>query len=294
LIDNSQPFISVIVPVFNNADGIAILLNALESQTYGVSHYEVVVIDNGSQDETLEVVTRFASHSESTIVILQESHRGSYAARNKGLSESRGEILAFTDSDCIPTESWLMDGVSGLLETNADGAGGRIEFTYESGTPNVYEYLDSANKLDQKSYVEDVGFAATANFVVRRSAIDKLGPFLSDLESGGDYEFGVRFERHGLSLTYLEDATVMHPARSSFGSIIKKNMRVARGQRGLQDKGLWSGALPGVKLLMPPRKLPAHSQFPVPSGLNRIRMIGTIILGRYVNFLIRRTPWKGW
>src|SRR5262245_50422661 len=100
-----QPFISVIIPVYNDTERLRTCLTALADQTYPRDRYEVIVVDNGSTIPPRSLVESFPG-----FVFAEESKPGSYAARNRGLQIARGDVLAFTDSDCIPDRHWLAAG----------------------------------------------------------------------------------------------------------------------------------------------------------------------------------------
>jgi len=288
VVDSSQPLISVIVPVFNNADGIVLLLRALESQSYDNENYEVIIVDNGSQDGTFEVASLFSDNSETTIKVVKELTVGAYAARNKGVSEASGEILAFTDSDCIPTPTWIEKGAAVLANSTAAGAAGGVEFTFLGAKANPYEYVDSANKLAQETYVTKMGFAATANFFVRKTAVDELGGFDSSLRSGGDYEFGQRLTASGRELIFAGDAVVEHPARSTFREIIKKNLRVAGGQYALRKQGKLKHGSFSWKNFFPPLTMPHDARWETDlSSVDKLKIRATVTAGRYVNLYVR-------
>ena len=107
----SNLFVSVIIPVYNDSERLKLCLEALENQTYSKDLYEVIVVDNASEEDIKSIVGQF-SQAKYTY----ESQSGSYVARNKGISIARGEILAFTDSDCIPASDWIEKGVANLFK----------------------------------------------------------------------------------------------------------------------------------------------------------------------------------
>lgn len=118
-----ERFVSVIIPVFNDAERLKICLTALETQTYPQDCYEEIVVDNGS-DESLENIVKQFPQAK----LAYCNNPGSYAARNHGISLAKGEILAFTDSDCIPASDWLTMGVKRLVATaNCGLVAGKIE-----------------------------------------------------------------------------------------------------------------------------------------------------------------------
>ena len=252
-------FVSVIVPVYNDAEGVRGTLGALVSQTYPRDAYEIIVADNGSHDGTRQVVEQFQTQYFDLVrLVVEDEVQSSYAARNKGIQAARGEILAFTDADCIPVSEWLEEGVKAVVGKNAAFAAGQIKMTFQGKKPNAWEYLDAARKLNQRAYVENAGFGATANLFVRRDLFDKYGLFRGDLLSGGDYEFGRRLTRSGEKLVYAENAIVHHPARSTFKAILKKSRRVARGEKQLQTLGLLGpSSVLSWRSLIPVRRCPS-------------------------------------
>lgn len=225
-----SPFVSVIIPVHNDSERLQNCLEALENQTYPKDLYEVIVVDNGSDNSIESVVNLFNQAFAS-----YESTPGSYAARNKGISLAKGEILAFTDADCIPAFNWLETGVRHLLSTPKCGiVGGQIELFFKSPTrPTAVEIYESVTYLQQKSHIEKGKYGATANIFTFKRIVDKVGNFNSKLKSRGDAEFGQRVFAHGYSLIYADDCCVAHPARYSFAQLYKRIVRIKGGTHEL-------------------------------------------------------------
>ncbi|MFT4283155.1 MAG: glycosyltransferase family A protein, partial [Candidatus Woesearchaeota archaeon] len=96
--------VSVIIPVHNDSYRLKKCLTALKYQDY--RNYEVLLIDNNSKENIKKICKEY-----SFVKYFKEEKKGSYSARNKGISNSNGEIIAFTDSDCIPNKDWLSEGV---------------------------------------------------------------------------------------------------------------------------------------------------------------------------------------
>jgi len=245
-------FVSIIIPIFNDPIRIRMVLDALLTQTLPQDSYEIIIADNGSTDSTPQVIKEYCTEYSNIVrLVFERQTQSSYAARNKGLRVARGKILAFTDSDCVPAQNWIEAGVRALQHQKAKCGGGRITFFFKSVRPNIYEYYDSARKLNQQAYIDQAGFAATANFFARRELFDRYGEFRYNLISGGDYEFGRRLTTAGEKMIYISDAIVQHPARASFKEILKKSSRVAAGQKELEYIGLlehgtlsWRNCLP--------------------------------------------------
>jgi glycosyltransferase involved in cell wall biosynthesis len=263
------------------------LLASLVKQEFPKDQYEIIVADNRSTDTSKDIAQEYGRNYPHLFKNVSEDNiQSSYAARNRGIQIARGEILAFTDSDCIPSESWLREGCNALLKDNASMIAGRIDFIFRNSEPNIWEYFDAAGKLNQKSYVEGAGFGATANLFVRKDMFTKYGMFLSKLESGGDYEFGRRLTQAGEPLQYSEKALVFHPARYRFRSKLAKSKRIAKGQKMLATMGLLDhGQLNWRQLLL-------TLYYPTLPEL-RIRIYKKILLVlinnsfRYYNFYLR-------
>ena len=234
----NAPLVSVVVPVLHDGPGIRACLEALLGQTYPAGGYEIVVADNGSTDDTRAVVESLRAGAGSRVsLVVEDRVRTSYAARNQGLRAARGQVLAFTDADCVPAPTWLEEGVRALRVSSAACVAGRIVVTFAGHRLNAYEYWDSAFRFNQESYVRR-HFAATANMFLQARVIERHGPFRPELVSGGDREFGFRLWKAGEHLAYAPDAIVAHPARATFAAIYRKGLRLALAHRPLHRLGV--------------------------------------------------------
>ncbi|MDJ0742883.1 MAG: glycosyltransferase [Xenococcaceae cyanobacterium MO_167.B27] len=218
-----KQFVSVIIPVFNDPERIQICLAALEKQTYPRNYYEVIVVDNGSDESLENLVKQFP---QARLAYCLEP--GSYAARNHGIFLAKGEILAFTDSDCVPAPDWLEKGVKWLSATVDCGlVAGKIEIFFQnSDRPNAVELYDSVSFFNQQQYVEEENYGATANVFAYKWVFERVGLFNAQLKSGGDKDWGQRVFAKGYTLTYAEEVRIAHPARYSFGQMYRKIARI--------------------------------------------------------------------
>lgn len=216
------PFVSVIVPVYNDPDGIRQCLEALEKQTYPDDRYEVLVVDNGSTDETDNVIREF-----DVTYLLEDEIQGSYAARNLGLRQATGEIVGMIDADCTPTKTWIEAGVTAFQKTEAALISGRVEFTFSRERTSAERFDASVNMRNDKAI--NRGVAKTANLFTRAEVVDKIGTFPEHLISGGDVYWTKTATSSGFELVYEPDAVVRHPARQ-LGPLLKKQYRVGKGQ----------------------------------------------------------------
>jgi glycosyltransferase involved in cell wall biosynthesis len=182
----------------------------------------VIVIDNGS-DEPLEPVVAAFPHATLTT----ERRPGSYAARNRGIALAKGDVVAFTDSDCVPAMTWLAAGVSRLLHTPHCGlVGGKIEIVFrDPQRPTAAELWTSVTSFNQERNIEVEHFAATGNLFTFRTILDSVGLFDPTLRSGGDVVWGRRVNQTGYRQVYAEEARVTHPAIASLRHLASRFAR---------------------------------------------------------------------
>ncbi|OKH37801.1 glycosyl transferase family 2 [[Phormidium ambiguum] IAM M-71] len=231
-----QPFVSAIVPVFNDAVGLKRCLESLKNQTYPQNLYEIIVVDNGSNTEAniADIVANYP-----LAILTNESQPGSYSARNKGISLAKGAVIAFTDADCIPAADWLEQGVKILLANPQCGfIAGKIQTCFqEPNQPNSIELYESLwYPLPQKEFVEKHHFGATANVFTFASVIQQVGVFDSCLKSNGDREWGQRVYHAGYQPLYAEEVCVNHPARYTLKQLSSRARRIIGGRYDLQQK----------------------------------------------------------
>jgi GT2 family glycosyltransferase len=226
--------VTVVVPVRNGARTLTACLDALGSQTAmpGVT-VQVVVVDNGSTDGTRAMAARHPAVD----LVVDEPRPGSYAARNAGLAVASGELVAFTDADCIPAPDWLRRGIESMTRAGADLLAGRV-IPHVSDAPSVWERFDAGHHVDQRKYVETLGFGATANLFVKRVVLAGVGTFDGAMGSGGDRELCRRAVEAGFALAYAPDAIVVHGSRQTAVETWRLHRRLGAGLRQLHERGL--------------------------------------------------------
>lgn len=213
------PFVSVIIPTYNDWDRLNKCLKALSNQTYPHKRFEVIIINNNPLDYIPDKIKNY------NYSIVTESTVGSYAARNKGISLSKGDILAFTDSDCIPDTFWIERAINKFNE-GCDRIAGHIDIFPTDVNPNIAELYDMTFGFDQQISAMN-GLSVTANMFARKSLFDEYGKFKSSLFSGGDTEWSRRVYSKGVSINYDPEVIVMHPARKSIKELLNKRHRVS-------------------------------------------------------------------
>ncbi|SMO68029.1 glycosyltransferase [Fodinibius sediminis] len=220
----TYPLVSVITPVYNAEEQIDDFLDALQNQQYPREHFEIIVVDNGSTDRTVQ---KIQSHSD-IILCRRTDVQNPYAARNEGLSRARGDILVLLDVNCTPTPHWLQNGIRRLRKTDADLVGGQISFTY-SNEETFGEWYDSLLFVDMKDLIDRGQSCAGGNLFFKREVLDTVGPFPENHRSGMDLYWTKKASRAGFKLVYDAHAEVHYPARP-FLPLMRKVFRVGTGQ----------------------------------------------------------------
>lgn len=248
-----KPYVSVIIPVYKNLQGLALCLDALDRQTYPANMFEILVVNN-------DPLTNFFLKCENcNLRILDEEKTGSYAARNKGIRASRGNLLGFCDSDCIPSPYWIENAVRFFAENkNHHRLAGNIELC--SGNKSSFKYPELYEKIfafRQKDYAK-LGVAVTANMFAYRHVFENVGFFDEKILSGGDLVWGRKATIAGYSIGFSEKTLVFHPARTSFQELIQKKKRVVSGYIILNDADFRKNPLNTIfhalSMLKPPIK----------------------------------------
>ncbi|MEX1211379.1 MAG: glycosyltransferase [Balneolaceae bacterium] len=242
------PTVSVILPVYRDWEPLRACLDSLRAQSYPADKLEILIVNNDPEHSCPPDWV----YGESTRV-LEESLPGSYAARNRGVREANGEILAFTDADCIPDPDWIERGVEALLATpGLKRIAGIVKLFFRGEHPGWVEIYEKAFAFPQHSYVEEEAFGVTANLITQREVFDKTGLFDAMLYSGGDREWGQHAEAMGIPVVFTETVVIRHPARSRMGQLLQKNRRAMGGwvqrHRGQRKEILFMLA----RLLLPP------------------------------------------
>lgn len=185
---------SVVIPAFNEAANISKSLSALESQTFPVTGFEVILVDNGSTDNTVEKASEFLSRLRLRILSKPKCHVS--AVRNYGASVARGRILAFLDADCIPAKDWLEQSLAIASRNVVWGAHYLVPLDSTWVGRIWFEYQATARD-------GPVSFIPASNLFIFRDDFDRIGGFGEELETSEDVEICMRARKHDMhSMAY--------------------------------------------------------------------------------------------
>jgi GT2 family glycosyltransferase len=207
-----------VIPTYRRPQLLHRCLSALLSQTIDAFCYEIVVVDDGAERATREMVEKMAVACSPPIRYVAGSRRrGPAAARNLGWRAAHGAIIAFTDDDCIPDSGWLAEGAAAMEDETIAGAWGRIIVPLPS---NPTDHELNTKGLEQSP-------CATANCFYRRDALDAVGGFDERFTAAWREDSDLQFMlmERGFRLTPCRRAVVFHPARPGVWGISLRQQR---------------------------------------------------------------------
>jgi cellulose synthase/poly-beta-1,6-N-acetylglucosamine synthase-like glycosyltransferase len=213
----------VIVPVLNGESTIADCLDALLATDYPADRREILVIDNGSGDGTAALC------QARPVRYLREERRGVSNARNRGIAESRGEILAFVDADCLVEPQWLTELVRPFEDPEVGSVAGDLQHAPPT-TPAERQAARMLGNWQRFAFTSNPAYPITANAAYRREVLERIGPFDPHMTRAQDVELGLRFqERSDLRLAYAERATARHRNRTTQLGFFRQQLGWAYG-----------------------------------------------------------------
>lgn len=236
-------FVSIIVPVYNGSRTIDALLTSLLALDYPADRHEILIVDNKSTDDTRERIRRYP------VTLLEETEiQSSYAARNRGIEAAKGEILAFTDADCVVEPTWLKRLLADHGEPRWGGflgnlkpfpPGNLIERYYaHMGILNLehrqgpYFHADSMGErlcsripaMDYRTHMllpdHTVNIIA-GNVAFKRIALEEIGYFDQWMTGGGDADLGWRLQTQtDWQIAMVPEAIVYHRNQDNLADLV--------------------------------------------------------------------------
>ena len=165
--------VSIVVPFRDEQEHIEESIVALVSQEFPPDRCEIIFVDNNSTDRSAEIVKRYPR-----VKLVSESRPGDFAARNCGISEAVGEIIAFTDSDTAPATDWVKKIVEIMRNPSIGVLVGNLQYAPNSSLLALMaEYESEKNDYIFSRHVKETYYGYTCNLAIRRELLNALGPF---------------------------------------------------------------------------------------------------------------------
>jgi glycosyltransferase involved in cell wall biosynthesis len=211
------PQISVVIPAYNAADTLPDCLRALSRQVNVPAPFEVLVIDDGSNDGTPDVVREFLASQplnaglHGVVRLLQQPHTGAAAARNRGIQAARGELILFTDADCVPADDWLAAMARPFQQPGVIGCKG-VYATRQRELIARFAQAEYEVKYQALSRRDAIDLVDTYSAGYRRAALLAAGGFDPSFPGASveDVELAFRLSKQGHRLIFNPAAVVWH------------------------------------------------------------------------------------
>ncbi|MBU2541257.1 MAG: glycosyltransferase family 2 protein [Candidatus Omnitrophica bacterium] len=215
-----MPNVSVIIPIYNRAQYLPDAVNSVLNQSY--KDFEIIIVDDGSTDNTREVAERFIRQHPSVIRYFSQANKGPSAARNKGITEARGQYVAFLDAD----DEWLPEFLQKTTEAMVANA---CQWVYT----NAYRLeLDASEATIKKDFFKaPVAIGANENLysavlredviggpskvVIMKECFKKVGGFHKDFRIREDWEMWIRLAKHGFKICKVEEPLYIYKVRKN-------------------------------------------------------------------------------
>ncbi|OGX08663.1 MAG: hypothetical protein A2Z88_10330 [Omnitrophica WOR_2 bacterium GWA2_47_8] len=215
--NKKKPMVSAVVSVHNGAKTLDRTIESLVDQTFPKQDYEILIVDNASVDATKDIIMAWSSKSGGRVRYLYEGKMGLSQARNKGISEAKGDIICFTDDDCVAVTEWLQELVKVFTQYNTDAVLGKVtlatKIPQDVWLPDWFikqrmAHVDHGEEVKQIKEEDLVG----ANMSFKKDIFKKWGGFDSaeDLRLNQDTEFSRRITKLGAVKYYCPKAEIFH------------------------------------------------------------------------------------
>jgi GT2 family glycosyltransferase len=221
-VSRSEQSASIIIPTFNGGSRIVRCLDVLSEQIAGCD-VEVLVVDDGSTDNTRDVVERYAS-----VRLIRQANAGPASARNRGAMEARGEILLFTDDDCVPLPGWLDAMFQPFQEAEVVGAKG-IYRTLQKSLIARFVQLEYEDKYRLMADLPTIDFIDTYSAAFRRERFLEMGGYDTSfpVACAEDVELSYRMSARGWKMKFAPSAVVYHTHPDTLSKYLKKKYKFA-------------------------------------------------------------------
>ena len=210
--------VSVIVPAFNAEDTLPECIDALLHQTVARDEYEVIVVDDGSTDGTAQVAQR------SGVIRILQPHRGPGAARNAGIQWARGDLLLFTDADCVPAPNWIEAMALPFVNPEVAGCKG-IYRTHQRNLIARFVQVEYEEKYRAMEGTTSIDFVDTYSAAYRKRVLMHEGCFSEEILAAEDAELSFRLAQRGYRLVFNPQGFVYHRHSQSIGHYVRRKFR---------------------------------------------------------------------
>ena len=228
------PSVSVVIPVKDRAEELGRCLESLKRIRYPPEKLELLVVDDGSRDESAEVARSMGA----SVIPSGGEGRGPAAARNRGAAAARGDVLAFIDSDCAASEEWLDELAGHFEDADVAAVGGRVDGMHASSGLDRYEAEMSSLSLGPLArsgqHGKDTFYLPSCNLLVRRQDFLDAGGFREGMHVAEDVDLSWRLRDRGRKIVYTPRGAIVHEHRNRVKAFLRRRFQYGTSEGILQ------------------------------------------------------------
>src|SRR3989304_5796878 len=250
--------ISVIIPTFNSAKELTKCLESFKTQTLSNENFEVMVVDDGSNDGTKDAAAKTLERNS------YQQNRGPAAARNNGANQAQGEIILFTDADCEPQPNWIEEMIKPLDNPQVVGVKGVYKTRQKELVARLVQ-IEYEHKYERMKKFKYIDFIDTYSAGYRKDIFAKYDGFDERYPKASveDQEFSFRLARDGYKMVFNPEAVVYHKHSACLTGYLRKKYKIA----------FWKAFL----LKRHPEKVKTDTHTPQSLKLQMLLALGTVL-----------------
>ncbi|MCD4767947.1 MAG: glycosyltransferase [Methanosarcinales archaeon] len=205
--------VSIIIPTFNRQKSLIRTLDSLFTQTFPQENFEIIIVNDGSTDDTEKIVLDFKKNHQN-ISYIKQSNKGIASARNQGIINSKGDIVGFTDDDCIVDSFWIQHAVESLKNTGKNitycGVQGKtLPESIIEQKKLLFHYVHAVENTGKEKYRS----YQTCNIFYWKKYLIEISCFDEQLKYGSDDDIAFRLIKKGYKIHFDENILVYHEVR---------------------------------------------------------------------------------
>jgi len=230
--NKNHPFVSIVIPAKNAGDIIDKCLESLDKLDYPKDRYEVIVADGKSQDKTPLIVEKHRA------ILILNPDMIVCTGRNVGFEKAKGEIIAFSDADCVMDKNWIKNSIKYFGDPGIGGVGGpnktpSDETSFGKAVGFIFnQAIFSAGSIHGRilDQTKEIKSLPGCNMIFRREALAKVLPMNKTIYEAEDYIMNQEIRKHGYRLVYTPDTIVWHYRRPTPRRFLRQMQRYGIGR----------------------------------------------------------------
>ncbi len=214
-----KPEASVVIPMYNAEKSIGKTIKSLLGQNYPKSKYDIIVVDDGSTDGSVEVVKKCKG-----VKLILQKHAGPAVARNRGVRHSEGGILLFTDADCIASKNWIRNMTEPFKNEKVVAVAGTYKTANSKNVISRFIGYEIKARHDAMTKQHSIDFVGTFSAAYRRKVFLEFGGFDENFQraSGEDTDLSFQISKANGLIVFKPDAYVYHHHPETLMTMLRK------------------------------------------------------------------------